>query len=124
MNANQSFCHHSTSTDQFLKSKISKSGIKCELGQNLISINKDAQSATFENTETGEKHERDYNNLYTILPCKPQQELLDAGLAGPNSNNLLDVDRETLRHNKYDNIFGLGDTCNLPTTKGFWSGFY
>lgn len=74
--------------------------------------------------KTGETSQKDYNHLYTILPCKPQQELIDAGLAGPNSGNLLDVDRETLRHNKYDNIFGLGDVCNLPTTKGFWAGFY
>jgi len=50
--------------------------------------------------------------------------LLDAGLASAASNNLLDVNRETLRHNKYDNIFGVGDCCNLPTTKGFWAGFY
>jgi len=37
---------------------------------------------------------------------------------------LLDVDKETLRHNKYTNVFGLGDVCNLPTTKGFWGGWY
>jgi sulfide:quinone oxidoreductase len=50
--------------------------------------------------------------------------LLDSGLASAASNNLLDVDIGTLRHNKYENIFGLGDVCNLPTTKGFWAGFY
>lgn len=50
--------------------------------------------------------------------------MLDAGLASAESNNLLDVDRQTLRHNKYENIFGLGDCANLPTTKSFWGGFY
>lgn len=59
-----------------------------------------------------------YHHLYTILPSKPDQLLLDSGLASAASNNLLDVDIGTLRHNKYENIFGLGDVCNLPTTKG------
>ena len=29
----------------------------------------------------------------------------------------LDVNRHTLQHSKYDNIFGLGDCTNLPTSK-------
>lgn len=71
--------------------------------------------------------------------------LVESGLAGPHSDGiiillikifikknyfflkiiiliigLLDVDIETLRHNKYKNIFGIGDVCNLPTTHSFW----
>ena len=33
------------------------------------------------------------------------------------SNGWLDVNINTLQHNKYANIFGLGDVCNLPTAK-------
>ena len=29
----------------------------------------------------------------------------------------LDVKKETLQHNKYPNIFGLGDCTNVPTAK-------
>lgn len=36
----------------------------------------------------------------------------------------MDVDVQTLRHNKYPNIFGLGDCNNLPTTKSYFGGFY
>lgn len=49
--------------------------------------------------------------------------LVESGLAGPHSDGLLDVDIETLRHNKYKNIFGIGDVCNLPTTHSFWGGW-
>jgi sulfide:quinone oxidoreductase len=35
-----------------------------------------------------------------------------------------DVDHETLQHRKYPNVFGIGDVCNLPTTKTFWGGFH
>ncbi len=29
---------------------------------------------------------------------------------------------ETLQHKQYDNIFGLGDVTNVPTTKSFYGG--
>ncbi len=37
---------------------------------------------------------------------------------------LLDVDIKTLRHNKYKNIFGLGDVVDVPTTKATWAAFH
>jgi sulfide:quinone oxidoreductase len=32
------------------------------------------------------------------------------------------VDPHTLQSTKYDNIFGLGDVINVPTTKSFYGG--
>lgn len=29
----------------------------------------------------------------------------------------LDVDKDTLQHKKYTNVFGIGDCTNLPTSK-------
>lgn len=91
---------------------------------NLIGIDQNKYKATFQNLKTGKKVVRDYNNLYSLIPCKPHQSLLDAGLASKESNGLLDVNINTLQHKKYKNIFGIGDCCNLPTTKTFWAGFY
>lgn len=34
-----------------------------------------------------------------------------------HDNGFLDVNISTLQHNKYSNIFGLGDVNNLPTSK-------
>lgn len=45
-------------------------------------------------------------------------------MATEESNFLLDVDQNTLQHKKYKNVFGLGDVCNLPTTRSFWAGLY
>lgn len=69
----------------------------------------------------GELQEKNYQNFYSLLEAKPDPILAEAGLAA--SNGLLDVDHETLRHNKYDNIFGFGDVANLPTTKTWWAAF-
>ena len=34
----------------------------------------------------------------------------------------MDVNPETLQHKKYENIFGIGDVTNVPTTKSFYGG--
>ena len=55
------------------------------------------------------------------MPSKPQANLAEAGLA--DNSGFLDVDPHTLQHKKYNNIFGLGDVNNVPTTKTFYAGF-
>ena len=34
-----------------------------------------------------------------------------------DAGNWVDVNRETLQHKKYSNIFGMGDCTNAPTAK-------
>ena len=54
------------------------------------------------------------------MPYTYHSVLSEAGLA--DNNGLLNVNPRTLQHVKYDNIFGLGDVTNVPTTKTFYSG--
>ena len=49
------------------------------------------------------------------MPTTTHPVLSEAGLA--DSTGYLDVSPTTLQHKKYDNIFGLGDVINAPTTK-------
>jgi len=124
VNANDRFCQHFDEADKFIKENLKKHGIKVEYGWNLVGTDMATQLATFENVETKERVQRPYNNLYAMGPSKPHQNLVESSLATADSNWQLDVDRETLRHKKYTNIFGLGDVNNLPTTKTFWSGWH
>lgn len=55
------------------------------------------------------------------MPYTYHSVLSEAGLA--DSTGLLNVNPRTLQHVKYDNIFGLGDVTNVPTTKTFYGGF-
>jgi len=122
VNANKTFCEYFDEADRFIKESIKKAGAEIELGTKLVEIDKKNFKATFENVESGEKSVRDYHNLYVIPPTKPHPSLQEAGLT--TQRGLLDVDRQTLRHKKYKNIFGLGEVNDIPTTKGFWNGFY
>jgi len=71
INANESFCHHNITTDQWIKAELAKRGVNVVLGENLTAVDKKTQMATFTNMSTGETSQRNYDNLYSILPCKP-----------------------------------------------------
>ena len=55
--------------------------------------------------------------MVSLIPTSPNPLIAASGLA--SSNGYLDVDIATLQHRRYKNIFGLGDCCDLPVTKGF-----
>jgi sulfide:quinone oxidoreductase len=124
MQPNDSFCTYFEEADRFIKEKAKEMGINVEYGWKLVEVNKAKREAIFENVKTGQKQTRPYGNLYAVPPTIPHATLVDSGLATKESNLLLDVHRETLRHNKYPNIFGLGDCINVPTTKTFWGGYH
>lgn len=123
VNANDKFVQFQDDVDKFIKDELARRGLNVEYGLNLVGVDKATQTATFENVRTKERSTRPYNNLYSLIPSKPHPSLLKAGLISKESNYLLDVCPKTLRHKKYKNIFGLGDVCNLPTTKTFWAGY-
>jgi NADH dehydrogenase FAD-containing subunit len=54
------------------------------------------------------------------MPGTGHNNLITSGLG--DSQGFLDVDKHTLQHKKYDNVFGVGDVNNVPTTKTFYGG--
>jgi sulfide:quinone oxidoreductase len=56
-----------------------------------------------------------YDMLHTAPPSVAPKFIQDSPLV--NDAKWLDVDHSTLQHNKYANIFGLGDVAALPTAK-------
>ena len=56
-----------------------------------------------------------YDMLHTAPPSVAPKFIQDSPLV--NDAKWLDVDHHTMQHNKYSNIFGLGDVAALPTAK-------
>ena len=56
---------------------------------------------------------------YDFLHATPPQAPLEVVRTSPlvNEGGWVDVNKETLQHNKYSNIFALGDCTSLPTSK-------
>lgn len=54
-----------------------------------------------------------------MLHVTPPMSSPDVLKASPVADAVgwVDVDKETLQHKKYPNVFGIGDCTNLPTSK-------
>ena len=58
-----------------------------------------------------------YDLLHFVPPMSVHDFVRDSGLGANVEGNWVDVDIETMIHNKYKNIISLGDCANLPTSK-------
>lgn len=87
-----------------------KRGIEIQFGWEMLSIQEDSngnKSMTLRNVDTGETIEKDYTGATVNPTSKPHQWLKDAGVT--DSMGMVDVNKYTLQHNKYENIFAFGD---------------
>lgn len=81
----------------------------------LVEIDKDNREATFKDLSNGNLTKTNFDFLHFAPPQSAPEFISKSELAA--ANGWLDVNINTLQHNKFKNVFGLGDVCNLPTAK-------
>ena len=94
---------------------VERRGIETMFGHNLTAISADTREAIFENVETGEEVAVPYDMIHVTPPMGPPDFIAGSPLA--DEAGWVDVDPSTLQHRRYANVFGLGDSSNLPTSK-------
>lgn len=95
-----------------------KRGIEVHLGWEMLEVKFNEYNqkiAVFRNVDSGEVIEKDFSGACINPPSKPHSFIAEAGLATANGG--LDVNKYTLQHNKYANIFGFGDCVGFETTR-------
>ena len=93
---------------------VEKYGIALKLAQNLVAVDGPARTATF-STASGEE-QVEFDMLHVVPPQVAPQFVADSPLADPDSG-FVDIDKFTLRHRRYPNVFGLGDAGSTPNAK-------
>lgn len=82
---------------------------------NLVEIRGDAKEAVFVNLDTNEQIVKKYDMIHVTPPMGPPDFIKQSKLA--NAAGWVDVDKNTLQHVRYPNVFSLGDASSLPTSK-------
>lgn len=92
-------------------------GIKTHFNCNLVAINGETKTATFEVTDGDNKQriEKNFDMIHVTPPQSAPDFIKQSPLA--NAAGWVDVNEKTLQHNKYGNIFGLGDATSTPNAK-------
>ena len=101
-----------------LESYIAKYDATCNFFHNLVSVDGEAKKATFKVAKPDTDPEMVTVDFDMIHVCPPQvapdfirvSPLADAA-------GWVDVDKATLRHKRFDNVWSLGDVMNAPNAK-------
>jgi sulfide:quinone oxidoreductase len=94
---------------------IARKGIETRFGHDLIAVRPEAKEAVFRRVESGEEVIIPYDMIHVTPPMSAPDFVKQSPLA--NAASWLDVEKYTLRHVRYANVFGLGDAAGLPTSK-------
>lgn len=95
-------------------------GIDVAFSRRLAAIDIGARRATFV-SPAGEKQELPYDFIHVVPPMRAPDAVKNSDLAwkeGPfAAGGWLEVDKSTLQHRRYPNVFGIGDINGTPRGK-------
>jgi sulfide:quinone oxidoreductase len=94
---------------------IARKGIRTLYRHELTEIRPRERQAVFRDLERGEPVVLGYDLLHVVPPQGPPECLRSSPLA--DAGGWAEVDRHTLRHARYPNVFALGDSSSLPTSR-------
>ena len=98
-----------------LEKIIEKRDIHTKFRHNLVALKPDRKLAVFEQLDTHEQLELEYEMIHVTPPQSSPDFIKHSKLAG--AGGWVDVDKHTTQHVKYPNVFSLGDCSSLPTSK-------
>lgn len=101
-----------------LNKVVADYGITTNFGHNLVSIDGEAKTATFEVMgDNGRSFlvTKEFDMIHVTPPQSAPDFIKTSPLA--NDGGWVDVHQGTLQHNKFSNIFGLGDVASTPNAK-------
>lgn len=103
--------------DSFLKRSFPERGIDIHWNQRLTSIEPERKRATFA-TEDG-LIQKEYDFIHVVPPMQAVEPIRESNLSWQNGpfSGWLEVDRHTLQHKRYTNVFGAGDCVGTPIGK-------
>jgi sulfide:quinone oxidoreductase len=97
---------------------IKRGNIKLNFMERLEEIDASNKRARFVGFGEDNKDRQiwvDYDMIHVVPPQSAPDFIKNSPLA--HSSGWVDVDKHTLQHNQFSNVFSLGDCANLPTSK-------
>jgi sulfide:quinone oxidoreductase len=102
-----------------LRDVVDRYGIDVNLHSELVEVRPESNEAVIRGTGGGDsaptKRVVPYDMLHVTPPQSAPDFIKESALS--NEDGWVDVDKHTLQHATYDNIFGLGDAGSTPNAK-------
>lgn len=98
-----------------LEKVMIEKGIETHFRTELIGIRPATKEAVFRRVDSGEEYTLRFDMIHVPPPMGPLEIFANSPLA--DQRGWIDIDRHTLQHVRFPNVFGIGDASNLPTIK-------
>jgi sulfide:quinone oxidoreductase len=101
-----------------LERVASRYGIEVRKNSELVEVDPDGRHAIVVDHDTDSKESIGYDMLHVVPPQSAPDWLKATPLADPaNPAGYVEIDKNTLRHVRYPDVFSLGDAGNSPNSK-------
>ncbi|MBT5266845.1 MAG: NAD(P)/FAD-dependent oxidoreductase [Rhodospirillaceae bacterium] len=93
-------------------------GVDVRYQHNLVAVDGEAKTATFEQVAEGHEGEQitvPFDMLHVSPPQSPHEFVRKSSLA--NAAGWVEVDQNSMRHARHENVFALGDVTTTPNSK-------
>jgi sulfide:quinone oxidoreductase len=101
-----------------LERVVAKYGIEVHKSSEVTAIDPDGQHATIRNNTDQSTQEIHYDFMHVVPPQSAPDWLARTELADPdNPAGYVEIDKNTMQHNRFSNVFALGDAGSSPNSK-------
>lgn len=98
-----------------LEKVIERREIDARYSYDLVSLDPEKKIATFKYLESGETEDVAFDMIHVTPPMSAPDFIKNSPLAG--EAGWISVDKHSLRHTNFSNVYAIGDCSNLPTSK-------
>jgi sulfide:quinone oxidoreductase len=96
---------------------IDRYGIDLRLESEVVEVNHERNEVVILDRAKDEKYAVEYSMLHIVPPQSAPDWLKATPLAVADAKGWVDVDRHTLQHTRWPNVFSLGDASSTPNSK-------
>ncbi|MGB5285452.1 MAG: FAD/NAD(P)-binding oxidoreductase [Polyangiales bacterium] len=100
---------------QALNKIVEERNIQTQFSKNLVEVRPETREAVFRDVNGSEELVLKYDMMHVTPPQGSPSFIKESPLA--NAEGWVDVDKHTLQHTKFRNVFSLGDCSSLPCSK-------
>ncbi|TWU49069.1 NAD(P)/FAD-dependent oxidoreductase [Rubripirellula reticaptiva] len=100
---------------EVLEKVAKRKGVEPRFRHNLVEIRSSSKEAVYRHMDTDEENVIKYDMIHVTPPMSAPDFVSGSELAG--EGGWVDVDKHTLQHTRFANVFGIGDASSLPTSK-------
>ncbi|QDV69236.1 Sulfide dehydrogenase [flavocytochrome c] flavoprotein chain precursor [Rosistilla carotiformis] len=100
---------------EVLEKVAARKGVEPRFRHNLVEIRSATKEAVYRHMDTDEEIIIQYDMIHVTPPMSAPDFVANSELA--DEAGWVDVDKHTLQHTRFSNVFGIGDASSLPTSK-------